>query len=83
MSASTRHSIRDAEIKFGYSVTGIVDPARVLKNSGAHVGDKLIFASELRAPLVSEYGLSSFIAMILLVKLIVLIMHQPYICERI
>src|SRR5271156_1782019 len=29
------HSVRDEEMKFGYSVTGLIDPARVLKNGGA------------------------------------------------
>ena len=47
------HSIRDPEIKFGYSVTGIVDPARVLKNSGAHVGDKLIFTKAIGTGVIS------------------------------
>lgn len=47
------HSIRDPEIKFGYSVTGIVDPARILKNSGAHVGDKLIFTKAIGTGVIS------------------------------
>ena len=47
------HSIRDPEIKFGYSVTGIVDPTRVLKNSGAHVGDKLIFTKAIGTGVIS------------------------------
>src|SRR5689334_7918221 len=29
------HSIRDEELKFGYSVNGLIDPARVFTNSGA------------------------------------------------
>src|SRR6516162_6393872 len=29
------HTVRDAEIKFGLSVTGLVDPAEVLTNAGA------------------------------------------------
>ncbi len=32
------HSIRDDEIKLGYSVTGTVHPGRVLTNSGAKAG---------------------------------------------
>ena len=28
------HSIRDDETKFGYSVTGLIDPDRVLTNGG-------------------------------------------------
>ncbi|MGI4828255.1 MAG: selenide, water dikinase SelD [Janthinobacterium lividum] len=41
------HSVRDAEIKFGYAVTGLADPQRVLKNTGARVGDALVFTKAL------------------------------------
>jgi selenide,water dikinase len=41
------HSIRDDETKFGYSVTGIIDPKRVLKNGGAQAGDRLLFTKAL------------------------------------
>jgi selenide, water dikinase len=36
------HSVRDAEMKFGYAVTGLIDPHRVFTNSGAQAGDALI-----------------------------------------
>jgi selenide, water dikinase len=36
------HSVRDAEIKFGYAVTGLIDPEHVYTNAGAQVGDVLI-----------------------------------------
>ena len=36
------HSVRDPAIKFGYAVTGLIDPARVFTNAGALVGDTLI-----------------------------------------
>jgi len=35
------HSVRDRELKFGYSVTGIVPRRRLLTNAGARVGDRL------------------------------------------
>jgi selenide,water dikinase len=41
------HSIRDEEIKFGYSVTGTIDPRRVWTNSGARPGDALILTKAL------------------------------------
>jgi selenide,water dikinase len=41
------HSVRDEEMKFGYSVTGLIDPARVLKNGGALAGDRLLFTKAL------------------------------------
>ena len=41
------HSIADEEIKFGYAVTGLINPRRVLKNVGARPGDRLIFTKRL------------------------------------
>ena len=35
------HTVRDAEIKFGYAVTGIIDPERVYTNADALPGDFL------------------------------------------
>ena len=47
------HSIRDEEIKFGYSVTGTVHPQRVLANSGARPGDRLILTKALGTGVIS------------------------------
>jgi selenide, water dikinase len=41
------HSVRDAEIKFGYAVTGLIDPQRVKKNCTAEAGDSLIFTKAI------------------------------------
>ena len=41
------HSVRDEEMKFGYSVTGLIDPKRVFANDGARSGDRLIFTKAL------------------------------------
>jgi len=41
------HSIGDEEIKFGYAVTGLVNPQRVLKNVGARPGDRLVLTKRL------------------------------------
>jgi selenide, water dikinase len=41
------HSVRDEEIKFGYSVTGLIDPKKVFANDGAHAGDRVIFTKAL------------------------------------
>jgi selenide,water dikinase len=41
------HSVRDAEMKFGYAVTGLVDPKRVYKNAGARAGDVLILTKAI------------------------------------
>lgn len=47
------HSVKDSEIKFGYSVTGLVHPERVWKNSGAKVGDALIFTKAIGTGVIS------------------------------
>ena len=41
------HSVRDPEIKFGYAVTGLVDPARMLTNAGGRPGDVLVLTKPL------------------------------------
>jgi selenide,water dikinase len=41
------HSVNDEEVKFGYSVTGLVHPDRVKANSGARAGDTLVFTKRL------------------------------------
>lgn len=41
------HSVDDAEMKFGYAVTGIVHPDKVIRNSGAKAGDVLILTKPI------------------------------------
>ncbi len=41
------HTVRDAEIKFGYAVTGLVHPKDVLTNAAAKPGDKLVLTKAL------------------------------------
>jgi len=41
------HSIEDKEIKYGLSVTGLVQPQRVITNAGAKPGDKLILTKPI------------------------------------
>lgn len=41
------HSVRDAEMKFGYAVTGLIDPAHVYTNAGARPGDTLILTKPI------------------------------------
>jgi selenide,water dikinase len=47
------HSIRDEETKFGYSVTGLVHPKKVLANRGAKPGDVLILTKALGTGVIS------------------------------
>jgi selenide, water dikinase len=41
------HTVSDQEIKFGYSITGSVHPGRILTNSGARPGDRLVLTKPL------------------------------------
>jgi selenide,water dikinase len=41
------HTVQDPEIKFGYAVTGAIDPDRVLSNCGARPGDVLFLTKPL------------------------------------
>ena len=41
------HSVRDVEVKFGLSVTGVIHPDRVLTNGGAKVGDVLVLTKPI------------------------------------
>ena len=47
------HSIRDEETKFGYSVTGVVHPQKVLANSGAKPGDSLVLTKAIGTGVIS------------------------------
>jgi selenide,water dikinase len=47
------HSIRDEETKFGYSVTGLIDPGRIFTNGGAQPGDRLLFTKSLGTGVIS------------------------------
>jgi selenide,water dikinase len=41
------HTVQDPEIKFGYAVTGAIDPDRILTNAGARPGDILFLTKPL------------------------------------
>ncbi len=47
------HSIDDAELKYGLSVTGTVHPKRLVTNSGVKTGDKLILTKPLGTGITS------------------------------
>ena len=46
------HTVQDREIKFGYAVTGAVDPKRILTNTNAKPGDRLILTKPLGTGIV-------------------------------
>ncbi len=41
------HTIRDPEIKFGYAITGLIDPERMLTNAGARPGSVVVLTKPL------------------------------------
>ena len=41
------HTVQDQEIKFGYAVTGEVDPSRVWSNANARAGDVLVLTKPI------------------------------------
>jgi selenide,water dikinase len=47
------HSIGDEEIKFGYAVTGLVHPQRILTNRAARPGDLLLLTKRLGTGIIS------------------------------
>jgi selenide,water dikinase len=47
------HTVQDKEIKFGYSVTGEVDPAKVLANGGAIPGDVLFLTKPIGTGIIA------------------------------
>lgn len=47
------HSIDDVELKYGLSVTATVHPEKLLTNSGARPGDKVILTKPLGAGIIS------------------------------
>ena len=47
------HSVEDPEIKYGLSVTGVIHPEKVMTNTGAKVGDKLILTKPLGTGIIN------------------------------
>ncbi len=47
------HTIQDAEIKFGYAITGEIDPSRVVANAGAQPGDALVLTKAIGTGIIT------------------------------
>ena len=41
------HSVRDDDLKFGYAVTGVIDPRKIWRNVGAIPGDVLVLTKPI------------------------------------
>lgn len=48
------HSVRDAEVKYGMAVTGIIHPQRILTNGGAKPGDMLVLTKPLGSGILTS-----------------------------
>jgi selenide,water dikinase len=47
------HSVRDPEVKYGYAVTGLVDPRRMITNAGGRHGQVLVLTKPLGTGVVA------------------------------
>src|SRR5215467_9155757 len=47
------HSVRDEEIKFGYAVTGVIEPRNIKRNRGARAGSRVLLTKPLGTGLVT------------------------------
>ena len=47
------HTVQDAEVKFGYAVTGEVDPERMLTNANARPGDVLVLTKAIGTGIIA------------------------------
>jgi selenide,water dikinase len=47
------HTVQDREIKFGYAVTGAIDPDRILTNTGARPGDVLLLTKPIGTGIIA------------------------------
>ena len=47
------HSVEDDELKYGLSVTGVVHPSKVILNTGARVGDKILLTKPLGTGIIN------------------------------
>lgn len=47
------HSVADDEIKFGFSVTGVIHPSEVRTNAGAKAGDSVVLTKKIGTGIIS------------------------------
>jgi selenide,water dikinase len=41
------HTVNDPEVKYGLAVVGLIDPRRIVRNTGARVGDRLVLSKSI------------------------------------
>ena len=55
------HSVRDKEVKYGLSVTGLIHPDRILTNAGARAGDVLILTKPIGSGVLTSAAMGGMI----------------------
>lgn len=48
------HTVRDREVKYGLSVTGVIHPDRIMTNGGAMVGDSLVLTKPIGSGILTS-----------------------------
>ena len=69
------HSVRDAEIKYGLSVTGRIDPQRIVTNSGAKPGDVLVLTKPIGSGVLTSAAMAGHIAEADLAEAVAVMVH--------
>jgi len=47
------HTVENADVKYGLAVTGVVDPMKIIKNSGAKPGDSILLTKPLGTGIIA------------------------------
>lgn len=55
------HSVRDQEVKYGLSVTGLIHPDRILPNAGARPGDVLVLTKPIGSGVLTSAAMGGMI----------------------
>ncbi len=53
------HTVRDGEIKYGLSVTGLVHPDKIITNAGAKVGDAIVLSKPIGTGILTSAAKSN------------------------
>ena len=69
------HSVRDAEIKYGLSVTGRIDPQRIVTNGGAKPGDLLVLTKPIGSGVLTSAAMAGHIQETDLAEAVAVMIH--------
>ena len=69
------HNVRDAEIKYGLSVTGLIDPQRIITNTNAQPGDKLVLTKPIGSGVLTGVAMKGLIEQSELAEAVAVMIH--------